>query len=290
MATTAQWINIPFLKRLALILTIAAIVLTSMSYWWKNKHYANTDDAYVNADIVQIAPRVTGQVTQLHIHNNQYVTRNQPLLDVDATPFEIAATEAMAQLEKNKSELNMAMLTSNRTIMLVQKHVASTQQGDTVETDLRSAKAAIQLGEASLKKAKLNLSYAKITAPTSGWVTNVTVHSGNMIQANQPLFALISDDVFWVDANFKETDVGKIHPEQKVDVTVDMYPKHHFTGIVDSISGGSGNAFSLLPPQNATGNWVKVTQRVPVRIRITNPDPKYPLRVGTSATVKVRIG
>ncbi len=290
MSIATQWINKSFLKRLSLIVTIIAISLGSIGYWWQKKHYVNTDDAYINADIVQIAPRVTGQVTQLHIQNNQYVTRDQPLFDIDSIPFEIAITEALAQLEKNQSQLNIAALTSNRMLKLVKKNVASTQEGDNVEAELRSAMAAIQLGEATLKKAKLNLSYTKIAAPTSGWVTNVTLHSGNIVQANQPLFALISDQVFWVDANFKETDISKIHPKQTVDVVVDMYPKHHFKGIVESISGGSGTAFSLLPPQNATGNWVKVTQRVPVRIRIINLDQDHLLRIGTSAKVKVHIG
>ncbi len=278
------------LKRLTLIITIIAISLGSISYWWQKKHYVKTDDAYINANIVQIAPRVTGQVTQLHVQNNQYVTRDQPLFDIDSVPFEIATSEATAQLDKIKSQLNIATLISNRTLKLVKKNVASMQEGDTVEANLRSAMAAIQLGEANLKKAKLNLSYTKVIAPASGWVSNVTVRSGNIIQANQPLFALISDQVFWIDANFKETDIHKVQPKQNVDVVVDMYPKHHFKGVVESISAGSGTAFSLLPPQNATGNWVKVTQRVPVRIRILDPDKAYPLRIGTSATVKVHVG
>ncbi|MDE2089643.1 MAG: HlyD family secretion protein, partial [Gammaproteobacteria bacterium] len=93
-----------------------------------------------------------------------------------------------------------------------------------------------------------------------------------------------------VDANFKETDLQAIRPGQPAVIYVDMYPDHHFRGVVESISGGSGAAFSLLPPQNATGNWVKVTQRVPVRVRILDPSPSHPLRVGTSATVTVDTG
>lgn len=290
MSNASKSFNTPVIKKIILFASITLIAIGSISYWWHKNHYVSTDDAYINADIVQIAPRVTGQVTQLHVQNNQYVTANQALFNVDSLPFELAANEATAQLEKSKSQLTIAKLTSNRTLKLVKKNVASMQEGDTVEANLRSAIASIQLAEANLQKVKLSLSYTKIAAPTSGWVTNVTVHAGNMVQAHQPLFALISDHVFWIDANFKETDVGKIHAQQKVDVVVDMYPKHHFTGIVESISGGSGTAFSLLPPQNATGNWVKVTQRVPVRIRITNPDPKHPLRIGTSANVKIRIG
>ena len=107
------------------------------------------------------------------------------------------------------------------------------------------------------------------------------------MQKEVPLFTIISDEEYWVDANFKETELDRIKPGQKARVIVDMYRDHPFEGEVESLSGGSGQAFSLLPAQNATGNWVKVTQRVPVKIRILNPDPAYPLRIGTTATVRV---
>lgn len=279
-----------YFKKIVLIITLIIIGLASTSLWWQSKHFVSTDDAYVNANIVQVAPRVTGQVTHLYTTNNQYVTENQPLFDLDPVPFQLATNEAMAQLAKDQAQLNIAQLTSKRTLKLVQKNVASAQEGDTVEANLRSSIAAIQLSQANLERVLLNLKYTKVTAPTSGWITNVTLRAGNIVQANQPLFALISDQTFWIDANFKETELGKIHPQQQADIVIDMYPKHHFTGIVESISGGSGSAFSLLPPQNATGNWVKVTQRVPVRVRVVNPDANFPLRIGTSATVTIRIG
>jgi membrane fusion protein (multidrug efflux system) len=103
------------------------------------------------------------------------------------------------------------------------------------------------------------------------------------------LFALISNSEFWVDANFKETELEHIHPGQLANIYVDMYPGHTFSGVVESISGGTGSAFSLLPPQNATGNWVKVAQRVPVRIRVLNPEQDFPLRIGTSASVRISL-
>ena len=92
----------------------------------------------------------------------------------------------------------------------------------------------------------------------------------------------------WITANFKETQLKEIRPGQHAEIRSDIYPDHVFHGVVQSVSGGSGAAFSLLPPQNATGNWVKVTQRVPVRIKVEDPDPGHPLRIGTSTTVRVR--
>lgn len=282
------WIR--FLKKSTLVIAVITIGFLSVHYWWRAKHVVSTDNAYINAHVVQIAPRITGQVIHLYANNNEYVKLNQPLFDLDPEPYQLAVNEAKAELAKDQAQLNIAQLTAKRTLQLVEKKVASVQEGDTVEANLRSAKAAIQLSEANLERVLLNLKYTKISAPVSGWITNVTLRAGNLVQANQPQFALISDHAFWVDANFKETELEKIKLEQTADIVVDMYPHHHFTGIVESISGGTGAAFSLLPPQNATGNWVKVTQRVPVRIRITNMDPKYPLRIGTSANVTIRIG
>jgi membrane fusion protein (multidrug efflux system) len=108
-----------------------------------------------------------------------------------------------------------------------------------------------------------------------------------MVQAGVPLFTVIGDNEYWVDANFKETELRRVKPGQKATVVVDMYRDHEFKGEVQSLSGGAGQAFSLLPAQNATGNWVKVTQRVPVRVKVLDPDPAFPLRIGTTATVHI---
>ena len=112
---------------------------------------------------------------------------------------------------------------------------------------------------------------------------------GDNLQNNGGVFALVSDQEFWIDTNFKETQMQHIKDGQPATIVVDMYPSKEFAGVVESISPASGNAFSLLPPQNATGNWVKITQRVPVRVRVLKPDPNYPLRVGTSSTVTISI-
>lgn len=127
------------------------------------------------------------------------------------------------------------------------------------------------------------------TAPTDGTVSNVSLRPGATVQAGGPLFAIIESNKWWVNANFKETDLARIRLGQPATVRLDMYPAVTFDGVVESISAGSGATFSVLPPENATGNWVKVTQRFPVRIRISNPphDPTEPLRVGASATVTI---
>jgi membrane fusion protein (multidrug efflux system) len=143
---------------------------------------------------------------------------------------------------------------------------------------------------ARLDQARLDLEHTRVPAPDDGFVTSLSLRPGTMVGANQPLFAFVSAHEWWLDANFKETQLERLRPRQKADIEVDMYPHHVFHGVVDSISRGSGTAFSLLPAQNATGNWVKVTQRVPVKILVTDADPALPLRIGTSGTVTVDVG
>jgi membrane fusion protein (multidrug efflux system) len=151
----------------------------------------------------------------------------------------------------------------------------------TPTTQLRAA-------AAGLDKATHDLVQTHVIAPASGWVTNASLRPGAIVQAGTPVFALVEEGHWWVDANFKETDLGRIKPGQKATIRLDMYPGLSLDGAVESISAGSGATFSVLPPENATGNWVKVTQRFPVRIKITSaPNPDKPLRVGASATVSI---
>lgn len=272
---------------------ITAFIILSAIVWLSMKiygyFYLSTDNAYINANVVQIAPRITGQVTQLFIVNNQFVRKGQPLFMIDQVPFQNALTKAEAQYAINKAALINARAKAARTLTLEKQKFVSTQEKDNVTTALETAEASLNLAKAALDQANLDYSWTTVTAPANGWVTNVSLSVGDVIAANQPLFALISNSEFWVDANFKETELESIKSGQRVKVRVDMYPDQTFEGVVQSISGGTGTVFSLLPPQNATGNWVKITQRIPVRIRILNPNPAYPLRIGTSASVRISL-
>lgn len=149
--------------------------------------------------------------------------------------------------------------------------------------------AGVRAALGALSLAQLNVERSTVRAPVAGWVTNLSLRPGQVVSAGQPLFALIEDGEWWVDANFKETDLERIRLGQPVTVTLDMYPDEQLQGTVESIAAGSGAAFSLLPPENATGNWVKVTQRFGVRVRLQKPAPEkaLTLRVGSSATATV---
>jgi len=146
----------------------------------------------------------------------------------------------------------------------------------------------VQRGQAALDKASLDLSYSTVHAHENGIVTKVEqLQVGNYVTAALPLFSLMSTDRIWIEANFKETELTHMRPGQSATVEVDTYPGFVLPAKVESLSPGTGLVFSLLPAENATGNWVKVVQRLPVRISIVHFDPNVPLHAGLSATVEV---
>jgi len=149
----------------------------------------------------------------------------------------------------------------------------------------------VQHAQALLDRARLNLSYAVIRSPGAGMVTRVEqLQAGNYINASAPVFALVLSGNTWIEANFKEDQLTHIRVGQPATVEIDTYPGTTFTGKVASLSPGTGSQFSILPAENATGNWVKVVQRLPVRVELDAPDPAFPLHAGLSANVSVDTG
>ena len=163
------------------------------------------------------------------------------------------------------------------------------QQIASSEAQAQTASASLEQLRAAVAQAELELSYTKLYAPDDGRVTNKSVEPGALVQSGQPLMAIVPGDV-WVTANFKENQIGEMRPGQPVEITVDAYPDKTFKGHVDSIQAGTGARFSLLPPENATGNYVKVVQRVPVKIVFDEPpDPRHMLAPGMSVEPEVKV-
>ena len=224
---------------------------------------------------------------------------------------------AQAGVSLVESQLKQARIDFERAKSLKEQGVVSTEQYDQANTGLRialadqalaqhqltQAKAAlgtqnlddsrydrpiVKQAEAALEAAKLDLSYTKIGAPFTGIVTHKTAHVGNRVQVGEPLMAIVPLGKLYVTANFKETQLTNVRVGQKAEIVADIYPGYTYRGHVDSISMGTGAAFSLLPPENATGNWVKVVQRVPVKIVIDGQQPEdKPLRLGLSVEVSI---
>lgn len=269
--------------------TVLAVILGGGYWYWRySSHFVSTDNAYVNAHVVQMAAQVSGQVKAVHVSENQAVVQGEELLEIDPQPFQFAVEKTQAQLRQRTAELQNAERNAQRIRSLVQQHFVSSHTADDASTSVTTAKAALNAAAATLQEAKLDLEHTHVSAPVSGTIANLSLRPGSVVQANAPLFAIIGTDQYWIDANFKETELGNIHKGDAAEIHVDSYPGHVFHGKVTSLSSGSGAAFSLLPPQNATGNWVKVTQRVPVKILVLDPNADFPLRIGTSAEVTVR--
>lgn len=149
--------------------------------------------------------------------------------------------------------------------------------------------ARVQKAQSAVALAKLNLEWTSVKAPADGFVTQMDLREGDVVQPNQQLFPFVESGHWWVQANFKETDIAGVKPGMQVKVTLDIYGDRVFKGVVDSLSAGSAASFALLPPQNTTGNWVKVTQRMPVRVRLPAMDPAYPYRYGASAEAVIQL-
>ena len=211
---------------------------------------------------------------------------------------------AAANLEMQEATLNQAKLDKNRADALYQENVipkerhekimtafdlalaqmkASREQLEKAKSTRELQKASVRQKEAALDIAKLNLSYTKIIAPCDGYITSKSVETGNQVQVGQPLMALVALDDIWLVANYKETQLKRVKPGQPVEVKVDSYPGRIFTAKVDSIMAGTGAVFSLFPPENALGNYVKVVQRVPIKIVFDKTtDTRHVLRIGMS--------
>lgn len=250
-------------------------------------NHPSTDDAYVQVGTINIAAQVTGPVADISVKDHQQVQKGQLLFTIDPLSFQIAVNKAEANVVAQQSEFLLAKQNAERILHLMQMAQASKAAGDQAQSQLDSAKAGLMASQAQLAQAKLDLEHTRIVAPSTGTVTQFVLRSGNNVVANTTLFMIVIENDFWVDANFKETQVARIKPGQQVKIVLDMFPKHTFHGVVDAVSSASGSVFSLMPPENASGNWVKVTQRFPVKILIQNKDSDFPLRAGSTATVTI---
>lgn len=245
-----------------LVVTLAAIA-AGYAYWQHSTLHPSTDNAYIQANLVPIAPLASGLVTEVSAKEYTNVKSGDVLVRLDPAPFE-------AQLKAAQAKLTLAQ-----------------QQATGPAAQSPAAKANVDQAQAGVDQARLELDHATIKAPVDGIVGKVRVRPGSIAKAGMSLFPLIDTSKWWVDANFKETDLSRIAPGQKATVTIDLYPSHEYVGEVEAVSPASGASFSLLPAENSTGNWVKTTQRFPVRIGLTPKAGDPELRIGASAAVTV---
>jgi len=276
------------LKGAGIVAAVIALLVGSVLYAHFS-HYESTDDAFIDAHIIPISPKVAGQIVAVHVNDNQAVGTGDPLLEIDPRDYDAKLTEERGKIAAAEAEARRATADAKRYEKIFKQDEISRQQLDNAEATAASAQAALERERGALQQAELNLSYTKLVAPEAGRITKKSAEPGAYIQVGQTLMAIVPDRV-WVTANFKETQLTYMRPGQKVTIKVDAFPGREFEGHVDSIQSGTGERFSVLPPENATGNYVKVVQRIPVKILIdTPPDPAFQLAPGMSVVPSVRV-
>ncbi len=278
-------------RRPSVIIAAAALAIAGIGYgafaMFHSFTHESTDDAFVDAHILLTAPKIAGRVATVHINDNQDVKNGDLLVEIDPADAKAALAQAEAKLGHDQAAQLKADQDLKRQQDLFGKGAISPQDRDTATQNAATTKADVQTDKAAIQQAELNLSYTKIFAPEDGRVTKKAVEPGDYVQVGQNLFALVTPER-WTTANFKETQLRTMRPGQPAQVSVDAYPDHPLRGHVDSIQAGSGARFSLLPPENATGNYVKVVQRVPVKIVLDEqPDVQRALGPGMSVVPTV---
>lgn len=314
----------------------AAAAIAYAAYWMLvARFFEDTDNAYVQGNVVQITPQVAGTVARIHADDTNLVQAGQILLSLDTADADVALTQAEAQLAQTvrevrtlytsqaqssatlalrAAELSRARNDLARRKMLAGSGAVSSEEIQHAENAVATAQAAVdvareqlasgraltegtsvarhpnvQRAAARVQEAMLAQSRATLYAPVGGEIAKRNVQVGQRINPGMPVMAIVPLDQLWVDANFKESQLRAMHVGQAVRLTADLYGgKVEYDGRIVGMAAGTGSAFALLPAQNATGNWIKVVQRIPTRIAL---DPKqlakHPLRIGLSMHAEV---
>ncbi|MDD0975257.1 HlyD family secretion protein [Pseudomonas fontis] len=338
-AVTAQDLSNQRKRKVWLFTVLLVVLLLGAGIWGWHTLYGrwseSTDDAYVNGNVVEITPLITGTVISIGADDGDLVHAGQTLVQFDPSDAQVGLHSAeaklaqavrrvrglysnvdgmKAQVASRQADLQKAQENYNRRKTLAAGGAISQEELSHARDDLSSAQSAlnnaqqqlsttsalvddtvvsshpeVQLAAADLRQAYLNNARSTLVSPVTGYVAKRTVQLGQRLQPGVATMAVIPLNELWIDANFKETQLRDMRIGQPVDIVADLYGSEvKYSGTVDSLGAGTGSAFALLPAQNATGNWIKIVQRVPVRIHI-NPQQlqDHPLRIGLSTQVDV---
>ena len=273
--------------RFALVLGVGAILYFGINAYL----YESTDDAYVQAHSLMLSARIGGTVQKVLVDENDKVKAGQLLAQIDDQDYSAAYNQVVADQSSVQADLVQAAQDYERISKLYQDQAVSKSDFDKAVARYRNLQARLKADQFKSDEAKLNLSYTQITAPEDGAIARKSVEPGMVIPPGQALFGFVSSQERWVTANFKETQLASIQPGQKVSVEVDAVKGKKFEGVVDSIGSATGSTFTLLPPDNSTGNFTKVVQRIPVKIKLLNltEGDIDRLAAGLSAVVDVKV-
>jgi membrane fusion protein (multidrug efflux system) len=324
------------MQRLALIGVPVLVIVGALIAWLQGGRHMSTENAFVKADIAQIASEIPGRIIELRIHDHSVVSAGDVLLRLDPATYRLALAKAEAEVDSARAaveqtkanlreiraeakeaenKLEYLRTQARRQRELSGRGVASVAQLERVNSEEQEGEdrlgvlhqriarveaalggkpdrptdefAAVREKIAMRDRAALELSYTEIKAPKSGVAVNFRLQLGEQVKPQTPLFALVTDRRPWLEANFKETELTYVKVGQKARVVLDMHPDVTWDAVVESISPATGAEFAVLPAQNASGNWVKVVQRLPVRLRLIEQPGEPPLRAGMTAYVSI---
>lgn len=299
-----------FRKKRIMIPLLAFLTIAAVGgiYWYMGlQDFVSTDDAFVSANSVAVSTKVLGRIMYLGTDEGDSVTTDQVLVKLDDSNLRAQEASAQAGLElAQKSiplaqvEVNRAMEDFNRSSVQYKSGIVTKEQYDHAQKALEAARAQLSIALSRISSARAQLGVVKadlqntiIKSPMDGVVAKRWVLSGDVVQAGQPVFTLYDLKNIWVTANLEETKLGHLQVGDPVEVDVDAYPGMKFTGKVFQIGTFTSSEFSLIPPNNASGNFTKVTQRVPIKISIVDPAPSSArdpiLRPGMSVEVSVKV-
>ncbi len=250
----------------------------------------STDNAYVGANVATLSTKVPGLVTQVLVEENQKVKKGQILVAIDPRDFQNALDQQEAQLRSVEASLTLAKKDEKRAVDLFAEGAVSAQFRDEANAKAQELENQWASLRAQIEQSELNLQFTLLRAPSDGTIGKKAVESGMVVAPGEPLLAFVDAGTPWVDANFKETQLRKIRPGQKAEVAIDSIGGKRFEAVVDSIAPGTGSTFALIPPENATGNFTKIVQRVPVRLRfLADSIQGYEDRIVPGLSVEAKI-
>ena len=275
-----------------LFLVIATVATLSVLYWYFfAKNYETTDNAYVGAEIAQVTPSIGGTVKSIEVIDTQKVKAGDILVVIDDVDAKLALAQAQAELAQMQTNLDRAKIDFDRRKVLTESGSVSGEELTASENAFKAAQAAYDATKARLDQAQIDVERTVVRAPIDGVIAKRTVQLGQRVQIGSQLLSVVPLNKVHVDANFKEVQLRKVKIGQPVELEADLYGgKVKYHGKVAGFSGGTGAAFAIIPAQNATGNWIKVVQRLPVRIELDEKElAEHPLQVGLSMKATIDI-
>ena len=306
--------NVPlFRKKKIVIPTLIILIAVAIGIYWYigQLGYVSTDDAFIDGNKLSVSSKILGRITSLNVDEGDSVKQGQLLVQLDSTDFKAQENQAEAMLALDNESITLAKVNVekaqddfNRAQTQYKDNVIPKEQFDHMQKALEAAKASYNIAltkigtaNAQIKLIKTELQNTQIYSPMDGVVAKRWVLAGDVVSPGQPIFAIYDLKNIWITADLEETKLAQIHIGDTVEISVDTYPDQTFRGQVYQIGSNTASQFSLIPPSNASGNFTKVTQRVPIKISIKqvknngkeDPDESIKLLPGMSVEIKVKV-